>query len=124
DGGPALDLWDWLVGLLRHFRQGGSFARNPGQGQRPGRSRYPEPETVRQMTGANRGLSGHQRLEQVQADAFPRAEFGLPMVFHFQGRGEPPDTTLQPVVGGEARERMASPLILKPLALADGQTVP
>ena len=54
----------------------------------------------------------------------PAAEFGLPIVFHFQGRGEPPNTTLQPVVAGEIKERMASPLILKPLALADGQAVP
>jgi CRISPR-associated protein Cmr1 len=76
------------------------------------------------MVGANRGMSGHQRLSQIPADAFPRAEFGLPIVFHFQGRGEPPDTTLQPVVDGAGQERMASPLILKPLALADGQAVP
>jgi CRISPR-associated protein Cmr1 len=123
-GGEPLGVWNWLAGLLRHFRQGVGFARNPGQGPRPGRSRYPEPETIREMVGANRGLSGHQRLEQVPADAFPRAEFGLPIVFHFQGRGEPPDTTLQPVIDGKAQERMASPLILKPLALADGQAVP
>jgi len=124
DSGSALEVWDWLTGRLRYFRQGPNFARNSGQGPRPGRSHYPEPETIRQMAGANRGLSGHQRLEQIPADAFPRAEFGLPIVFHFQGRGEPPDTTLQPVVEGEGRERMASPLILKPLALADGQAVP
>jgi CRISPR-associated protein Cmr1 len=123
-GGEPLGVWNWLAGLLRHFRQGVDFARNQGQGPRPGRSRYPEPETIREMVGANRGMSGHQRLSQIPADAFPRAELGLPIVFHFQGRGEPPDTTLQPVVEGKGQERMASPLILKPLALADGQTVP
>ncbi len=120
EGGDIIDVWGWLAGLLRHFRQGEGFARNPGQGGRPGRSRYPEPETIRETTGANRGMSGHQRLTGVPADAFPRAEFGLPIVFHFQGRGEPVDTTLQP----RRAERMASPLILKPLALADGRAIP
>lgn len=131
---PPLEAWDSVIALLRNFRQGVDFARNPGQQQnRPGRSRYPEPETIREIpgSGANRQLSGHQRLPHIPADAFPRAELGLPIVFHFQGRGEPPgrsdlpDLTLYPETGsdGKARERMASPLILKPLALANGQAV-
>lgn len=36
----------------------------------------------------------------------------------------PDGLTLQPVVGGDRKDRMASPVILKPLALADGQAVP
>jgi hypothetical protein len=60
------------------------------------------------------------RLAHIPDDAFPRAEFGLPIVFHFQGQGEPPDTVLYP----SGAERMASPLILKPLALANGKAVP
>jgi CRISPR-associated protein Cmr1 len=129
--GPPVPVWDWLIGLFRHFRQGVGLARNPGQGQnRPGRSRYPEPETIRAIPdlGADRQRSGHQRLPAIPADAFPRAELGLPIVFHFQGQGEPqpPDPTLYPSDGsdGKRRERMASPLILRPLALADGKAIP
>jgi CRISPR-associated protein Cmr1 len=35
----------------------------------------------------------------------------MPIVFHFKDRGEPPDTRLKP----KERERMASPLILRPV---------
>ena len=68
----------------------------------------------------------HVRLANIPDDAFPRGEFGLPIVFHFQGQGEPPDTVLYPsnASDGEPRQRMASPLILKPLALANGKAVP
>ncbi len=115
-GGDPVGVWDSLIGLLRDFRQGAGFARNPGQQtRRPGRSRYPEPETIRRVTGQR--SSQHARLTHVPDDAFPRAELGLPIVFHFRGQGEPsPDTILYPAIGadGTRRERMASPLILKP----------
>ena len=121
EAGEVIGVWSWLAGLQRPFRQGEGFARNEGgQPNRPGRSRYPEPETIRESMRANRGQSGHQRVPQIPADAFPRAELGMPIVFHFQGRGEPGDTILQP----RGSERMASPIILKPLALADGRAVP
>jgi CRISPR-associated protein Cmr1 len=114
-----IDAWKKAISLLQAFRQGEGVGRNPGQQRsRPGRSRWPEPETIRRVT--NRRSSQHARLAHIPDDAFPRAEFGLPIVFHFQGQGEPPDTVLYP--SGE--ERMASPLILKPLALANGKTVP
>jgi CRISPR-associated protein Cmr1 len=112
--------WKKVVGLLQKFRQGVGVARNPGQQQnRPGRSRYPEPETIRRVTGRHSRL--HGRLADIPDDAFPRAEFGLPIVFQFQGPGEPsPEAVLYP----SNAERMASPLILKPLALASGKAVP
>jgi CRISPR-associated protein Cmr1 len=114
----AIQAWDAAIRLLRDFRQGVGIGRNPGQQNRPGRSRWPEPETLRRVTGAR--FSRHQRLQQIPDNAFPRAEFGLPIVFHFidKDRGDPPDTVLYPA--GDF-ERMASPLILKPLALANGE---
>jgi CRISPR-associated protein Cmr1 len=116
-------IWDWVMGFMKYFRQGPDFARNSG----PGRSRYPEPETIREITslGADRARSGHPRLAYIPADSFPRAEFGLPIVFHFQGQGEPEQTVLYPDAGpdGKARDRMASPLIVKPLALANGKAI-
>ena len=89
-------------------------------------SRYPEAETIRTTMYDARRPWRHKRLKHIPNDAFPRAEFGLPIAFHFQGQGEPPDTVLYPSNGpdGKRRERMASPLILKPLALADGEAVP
>lgn len=120
-----IDAWKKTVGLLQTFRQGAGIGRNAGtQHNRPGRSRWPEPEAIRRVT--RQRSSQHARLAHVPDDAFPRAEFGLPIVFHFQGQGEPPDTVLYPssVPDGEARERMASPLILKALALANGNAVP
>lgn len=123
--GEAIAVWDWLIGLFRHFRQGVGFARNPGQqSNRPGRSRFSEPETIRRVTGQR--SSQHTRLSRIPDDAFPRAELGLPIVFHYQGQGEPPDTVLYPSSDseGKPRERMASPLILKPLVLANGKAIP
>ena len=122
--GPPLPVWNRLIRSWRSFRQGIGFARNPSrEPNRPGRSRYPEPETIRELTHADRRRSGHGRLDSIPIPAFPRSELGLPIVFHFQGRGEPPDTILYPRVGGEHTDRMASPLILKPLALADRRAV-
>lgn len=125
--------WNQVIRLFRDFRQGEGVGRNPGkQPNRPGRSRWPEPETLREIRelGADRQRSGHQRLKDIPADAFPRAELGMPIVFHFQGRGNPPpeprDAVLYPCPGpdGKPRERMASPLVLKPLALGSGDTIP
>ncbi len=114
-----LTAWERLIAMYRFFRQGVDFARDPG----PGRSRYPEPETIRRIT--QRRMHQHVPWDDMP-DGFPRAELGLPIVFHFkdEDKGEPPTTTLNPFVDGKALERMASPLILKPLALENGKAVP
>lgn len=112
--------WNEVIQLLQRFRQGVDVGRNQGRERnRPGRSRWPEPETIRRAT--KRRLPKHARLEDIPDDAFPRAELGLPIVFHFQEKGDPYDTVLYP---DQKRERMASPLILKPLALQSGDAVP
>lgn len=51
---------------------------------------------------------------------FPRAMFGLPIIFHFKGN-EPKDSTLLPLdKTGNPMDRMASPLILRPYRDSDG----
>jgi CRISPR-associated protein Cmr1 len=125
----AIAAWADVIGRFRQFRQGVGLGRNAGQQQnRPGRSRWPEPETLRELTklNANRQRSGHQRWSAIPSNALPRAELGLPIVFHFQGLGEPQDTVLYPAddADGKKRERMASSLILRPLVLANGKAVP
>lgn len=121
----AIRAWDLAIKLLREFRQGVGLGRNPGQQpNRPGRSRWPEPETIRRVT--RKRSPQHQRLSQIPDDAFPRAEFGLPVVFHFKDQGESPETVLYPGPNerGEQRDRMASPLMLRPVALQERQFLP
>jgi CRISPR-associated protein Cmr1 len=97
-----------LLEQLRSFRQQVGVGRNPGQERnRPGRSRWPEPDAIRALTG--QGAPPH-RSRLTRADVFPRAAFGMPIIFHFKDRGEPQDTTLLP----DGMGRMASRLILRP----------
>jgi CRISPR-associated protein Cmr1 len=100
---------------LREFRQGVGVGRNPGQDpRRPGRSRWPEPDTLRRIF--NRSSPGHAPTHPVRK--FPRAVFGLPIVFQFKDgkAGDPPNVQLVPATpqGIKASARMASPLILRP----------
>ncbi len=98
--------WHNLIGRLKNFRQ----ARSNGTA---GRSLWPEPEAIRHLTGLRDELPSIQK--------FPRAAFGLPIVFHFTGKNAPADTTLQ---GTEREiERLASPLILRPMVCSNNQVV-
>ncbi len=118
----ALGAWARAIDVLQRFRQGVNVGRNPGRTpSRPGRSCWPEPETVRKVTGRRHGK--HRPIAG-QPQGTPRAALGLPIVFHFKDHHDPPDTELDPVFSGEPAKRMASPLILKPLAIAGGRAVP
>lgn len=119
----AVLAWQDSVEKLRNFRQGVEMGRNPGKTRdRPGRSRWPEPASIRAATGTHRikqdGTSFAPAAGTPQM--YPRAAFGLPIVFHFQNertdqKPDPVDVILEPVdVGGQRVERMASPLILRP----------
>lgn len=134
----SIDAWDYMIKQLRDFRQGEGVARDRRPKGPPSRSHFPEPDTIRRITGK---VKGHQPRDEV--DGFPRAEFGLPIVFHFKddrSQLEPQETALYPFFQektpdgprldhdgfpiGETKDRMASPIILKPLALADGGFIP
>lgn len=122
-----VEAWKHVLELLQRFRQGEYVGRNPGKKddrgrKKPGQSRWPEPETIRRITGQR----CHPRLPAIPEDAFPRAVLGLPIIFWFkdEGLGDPKKTELFPYFDGEARARMASPLILRPLALTSGEAVP
>jgi len=129
------------VKALQYFRQGAGFARNPpAYGSRtPGLSRWPEPHAVRTRTGfhfsGEKGPTGTRihktHLPLSLGDHFPRGAFGLPIVLRFQ---DGPSTTAdgQPVVDTLNRDpatrtvnlpdknRMASPLILRAVAVTVG----
>lgn len=98
---------------LQTFRQGPEVGRNKGQEHnRPGRSRWPEPEVIRELT---RQSDPQHRQRLVKVDKTPRAEFGLPIIFHFKDRSDPGDTTLTPA----GAERRASPIIIRPYPVGD-----
>lgn len=110
----VLAAWRYLIKRLKEFRQ----LRGRGQGNRPGRSKWPEPDAIRRLT--HRHASRHAN-ELSQIDKFPRAAFGLPIIFHFKDKraGDPGDTSLE----GSAGERLASPLILRSLSCKKGKAV-
>ena len=118
--------WNRAIVAFRDFRQGSGIGRNGTQG----RSFWPEPETIRTLTGQR--LPKHEPQGDIPNNGFPRAEFGLPIVIHFKDgahdkdskQKDPRDTELYPVVNGERSSRMASPLLIKALAAADGTAVP
>jgi CRISPR-associated protein Cmr1 len=102
--------WMHLISRLNEFRQ----KRNQGSTSRqPGRSQWPEPDAIRRLTG-QRSQKHSQALLNI--NKFPRAAFGLPIVFHFKDAGDPREITLQ----GHNISRLASPLILRPLLCANG----
>jgi len=111
-GGKAntIEAWRYLTDKLKTFRQW-----RPDKSGRPyGRSKWPEADEVRRLTGT--ASPGHSPSHPVHK--FPRGQFGLPIIFHFkdENRGDPSQTTLQ----GGSSDRFASALILRPLGCADG----
>lgn len=120
----AESVWCEMVDLMKQFRQGEEIGRNKG-GKTPGRSRWPEPDTIRRKVEAHLEL----HVPTMQVEGFPRARFGMPIIFHFKdsdfgGKSKPDmdpiDTCLRP----ESSSRMASPVLLSPVKLKNGKVVP
>lgn len=101
----ALQAWTTSVNTMQKFRQGPGVGRNKGN-PRPGRSRWPEPDALRRLQNTHHA---NHRPEHPAGNIFPRAMFGLPIIFHFVGAGEPRDTTLNL----QNTQRMSSPIILR-----------
>lgn len=124
----AAKAWDQAVGRLREFRQGNTFGRRYN-GSKPGRSKWPEADAIRMQTGmAFKGLDAKGNVKThapspTAIEYFPRAAFGLPIIFHFKdsfgGKGIPPSNDYDPnftlmAEMGDGKSRLASPLILRP----------
>jgi CRISPR-associated protein Cmr1 len=109
----ALSAWQHLIEEYKNFRQ----ARPDGRDGRPGRNKWPEPDAVRHLTGRS---APQHRQPISDVNKFPRASFGLPIIFHFKDRDDPPPTN---TLKGVDHDRLASPLLLRPLACAGGETV-
>lgn len=116
----AVKAWTKAIERLLCFRQSPD-GRAPGSDPwRPGRSRWPEADSLREITGCH--FKTHAPVHPARV-AFPRAVFGLPIITHFKDRPkntpardcDPEDTTILPIHNGEIKERMSSPVILKPM---------
>jgi CRISPR-associated protein Cmr1 len=114
--GRAGRAWLDVVTALRKFRQ---QRRNKNQINAFGHSDWPEPNAIRAYL--KRPARGPH--EQRKLPKFPRAQFGLPIVFHM-AHDDKVNVTLQGArieASGkqEVIYRLASPLILKPLACSE-----
>lgn len=127
-------VWRRLGQKLKAFRQ----RRNRGyKGSSFGRSKWPEPDVVRKMTGKyfedlhDQKHNHRTPIYNPVIESFPRAAFGLPISFAFQrdqtnprrARAiDPPGTnTLE---GDHVdHQRYSSPLLLRPIRCSDGQYV-
>ena len=105
----SLKAWNQAVLLLKNFRQGLGVARKASKHSPAGQTYWPEPYAIRDIIGTS--SPGHS-FDHPAKQWFPRAAFGLPIIFHFKdkNKNDPPDTTLHSC----GKERMASPLILRP----------
>lgn len=115
-GKPNADeAWKHLFSRLKQFRQA-RFQNSIGKPY--GRSTWPEPDAIRNLTGDRAEKHAKRRLA---FDKFPRSVFGLPIIFQFKDNdlGDPGQTSLE----GADHDRLASPLILRPLACAGGKYV-
>ncbi len=137
----AKDAWMLAVEKLQQFRQltpvfhGHKIVDWKGIGRRtktknirgqdrlmPGKSNWPEADAIRLTT--NRSILRHQPDKKAPI-SFPRILFGLPLHFSFFSDDNiPPDTDLSAVIGGTVYDRIASPLILKPVAVGHGEYRP
>lgn len=138
----ATAAWQASLSWLRHFRQGADLgpslrAREPApsgakEPYRPSRSNWPEPDKIRRLSSPGSHPWAHDPLHN-QQPAWPRAALGLPILGRFQGknrdrvpwhqatppRSEPGPFELGWHDGERPRERLASPLIVKPLPLTN-----
>lgn len=101
-GADAIESWRRSVNALKRFRQLPD-GRATATGNRPGRSRWPEADSIRALDRPRSDQTGERHKAH---GYFPRALFGLPIVFQ-----RDPKDTLTPLGN---KERMASPLILRP----------
>lgn len=114
----SLAAWNQGLSVIKDFRQRPGLARSFGAGHHPGRSYWPEPDTIRRALKSN---APAHKPDPAKPDGFPRTLFGLPIVFHFKDeRAGDPSTEAYP----KGKKRMASPVLIRPLRTQDNQVVP
>jgi len=118
DKAKSADTWRGLLGKYGDYRQGPGVGRSPGN-PRPGRSYWPEPDSLRSICGHH---EERHIPENPDRNWFPRAAYGLPIIFKFID-GQDPGRGQQIELKPDGAERWPSPVILKVIRLAGGETV-
>ncbi|HXF54789.1 MAG TPA: type III-B CRISPR module RAMP protein Cmr1 [Hyphomicrobiaceae bacterium] len=129
----AVQAWTTALNWLKEFRQGtrgkpGDRAREPDPrgSNRSSVSNWPEADKIRHLKGKTQAHPPRHNANPV----WPRAGFGLPIIGQFQthardgGRYDEPGPYELRWRGDREHDRLASPLIVKALPLADGSYVP
>lgn len=114
--GPGRDAstsWNALIDKLRSFRQQ-RFDFKTNRSSPYGKSLWPEARALRKRLYKDRAI-------RAIPDTFPRAAFGLPIVFHLPHDKEAGKPTITLQGPSKEIERLASPLILKPIPCQGGQ---
>ncbi|WP_336297654.1 type III-B CRISPR module RAMP protein Cmr1 [Marinomonas mediterranea] len=105
----AVTAWETASQRLSSFRQIGI-----GRKSHKNRSTWPEPDQLRRFTDKND--NGKHKPEHKAGNVFPRAAFGMPILFKFKSSSDPQTLRLLP----QGAERFASPLIIRPIQLQEG----
>jgi len=105
--------WRYLIDKLNQFRQA-RFGRQYGLSQ------WPEANAIRKLNG--QGIKSAKTLSgpsptPVNVSKYPRAAFGLPIIFHL-----PHDRLDDHSLEAVGHDRLASPLILRPLVFQSEQS--
>lgn len=115
-----LESWEALITALKNFRQ--DEAREKGSGKAGfGLSQWPEANAIRVLFNKPARKSKHRKSSHV-VQKFPRAVFGLPLPFHMFHDKDLPPLFVHGIEYAENKwiDRMASPLILRPISCEDG----
>jgi CRISPR-associated protein Cmr1 len=122
----VMDTWRYLIESLKDFRQMRRQSTTQGANY-PGRSMWPEPSAIRQITGQSHPRHRNP-IPNPAVNKFPRAAFGLPIIFQFKdsnkyNSNDPQNDPRKTALELENYDRLASPLILKPLACQNGNFI-
>jgi len=110
----AIESWLDAVEVYRLFRQG--FRGGSSDNKLPGQSYWPEPHSIRGLTGQSDPNHMKERDAVFRnSQVFPRAALGAPIVFQFKGKkeGEPGNTTVNAFRDGKTKTRLASPILTR-----------
>lgn len=140
-----IEAWQEGVKQLQDFRQSPPVGRRNGSGGKHGRSHWPEAEAVRNLVfaqGETAGMFTGSRSATNPSNwhgpdtnlsklgkppiYFPRAEFGLPIIWEIKDERLPGNNeNLKPTLQYDGKhDRMASPLIIRPIRFQDGTVCP
>jgi CRISPR-associated protein Cmr1 len=133
--------WQEGISKLQAFRQSPPIGRQTGTGKKHGRSNWPEAEAVRNLVFAQRKTTGmfqgsrsanrprgwhdpDAKLVRLGQNPvyFPCAEFGLPIIWEIKDESlSTRRDNLKPTLQYDKdHDRLASPLIIRPIQFKDG----